>query len=178
MAKNSQSNGLPDSIESKPLPSIENGKLIGPFASVTGIENRQAAIRLLGQAMNVVRSPSCKDKDDRLAEHFDLTVELIAGIGPKDAIEGMLATQMLAVHFMAVECSRRAMLKGQSFEGRQMNSNQAVKLMRSFAQLTETLDKHRGKGRQKITVEHVTVNDGGQAIVGSVNHGGGANPKE
>ncbi len=30
------------------------------------------------------------------------------------------------------------------------------------------LDKHRGKGRQKITVEHVTVEAGGQAIVGEV----------
>ena len=29
-------------------------------------------------------------------------------------------------------------------------------------------------GEQKVTVEHVTVNEGGQAIVGSVTHGGGA----
>jgi hypothetical protein len=32
----------------------------------------------------------------------------------------------------------------------------------------EALDKHRGKGQQKITVEHVTVEAGGQAIVGNV----------
>ena len=33
------------------------------------------------------------------------------------------------------------------------------------------LDKHRGKGQQKITVEHVTVQAGGQAIVDKVSLG-------
>ena len=32
----------------------------------------------------------------------------------------------------------------------------------------ETLDKHRGKGQQKVTVEHVHVEAGGQAVVGNV----------
>ena len=35
----------------------------------------------------------------------------------------------------------------------------------------EALDKHRGKGSQKITVEHVNVHAGGQAIVGNVKAG-------
>jgi hypothetical protein len=38
--------------------------------------------------------------------------------------------------------------------------------------LVEALDRHRGKGQQRITVEHVHVNDGGQAIVGAVSGGG------
>jgi hypothetical protein len=37
----------------------------------------------------------------------------------------------------------------------------------------EALDKHRGKGQQTVRVEHVTVNAGGQAIVGNVEAGGG-----
>jgi len=37
----------------------------------------------------------------------------------------------------------------------------------------EALNRHRGKGQQKVTVEHVTVNAGGQAIVGSVQAPGG-----
>ena len=51
-------------------------------------------------------------------------------------------------------------------------------LSRSFAVLLEALNRHRGKGQQKVTVEHVTVNAGGQAIVGAVatpGRGGGAN---
>ena len=32
----------------------------------------------------------------------------------------------------------------------------------------EALNRHRGKGQQKVTVEHVHVHEGGQAIVGNV----------
>jgi hypothetical protein len=35
----------------------------------------------------------------------------------------------------------------------------------------EALQRYRGKGQQKVTVEHVHVNAGGQAIVGAVNSG-------
>ena len=35
-----------------------------------------------------------------------------------------------------------------------------------------------GKGQQKMTVEHVHVHEGGQAIVGNVQQGGGADKKE
>jgi hypothetical protein len=45
--------------------------------------------------------------------------------------------------------------------------------VRSFAAQLEALDRHRGKGRQVVRVEHVTVNAGGQAIVGAVGQGGG-----
>ena len=42
----------------------------------------------------------------------------------------------------------------------------------------EALNRHRGKGQQKVTVEHVTVNAGGQAIVGSVQPPGGGAPSQ
>jgi hypothetical protein len=40
--------------------------------------------------------------------------------------------------------------------------------MRTFAYQTEALGRYRGKGEQKMTVEHVHVYRGGQAIVGQV----------
>lgn len=52
--------------------------------------------------------------------------------------------------------------------------NLATKLTRTFTAQMEALSKYRNKGKQKITVEHVEVKDGGQAIVGNVeNRGGG-----
>jgi hypothetical protein len=33
----------------------------------------------------------------------------------------------------------------------------------------EALNRYRSKGQQKITVEHVHINSGGQAIIGNVN---------
>ena len=46
------------------------------------------------------------------------------------------------------------------------------KLARTFATQLEALKRYRTGGTQKVTVEHVTVNAGGQAIVGNVAHGG------
>ncbi len=37
----------------------------------------------------------------------------------------------------------------------------------------EALNRHRGKGQQKMTVEHIHVGEGGQAIVGNVQGGRG-----
>ena len=44
--------------------------------------------------------------------------------------------------------------------------------------LLDALNRHRGKGQQKVTVEHVHVHAGGQAVVGMVGApGGGGHPK-
>jgi hypothetical protein len=45
---------------------------------------------------------------------------------------------------------------------------------RSFTTLLEALNRHRGKGQQKVTVEHVHVHSGRQAIVAVVAGGGNA----
>lgn len=82
---------------------------------------------------------------------------------------------MLASHNAAMECYRRAMIAEQTFEGRKENLNQANKLSRTHATLLEALNRHRGKGQQKVTVEHVHVHEGGQAIVGNVEGGCGPN---
>jgi hypothetical protein len=44
------------------------------------------------------------------------------------------------------------------------------------ATLLEALNRHRGKGKQKVAVKHVHVREGGQVIVGNV-AGGGAGTK-
>ncbi len=100
------------------------------------------------------------------------------GIKPKDEIEGMLAVQMVAAHNAAMECFRRAMLAEQTLEGRRESLNQANKLIHSYATLIEALDRHRGKGQQHVTVEHVHVNQGGQAIVGAVTPRGGGGSRK
>jgi hypothetical protein len=97
----------------------------------------------------------------------------LVGIKPKDELEGMIAAQLVACHNAAMECYRRAMLTEQTFEGHRENLNQANKLSRTHATLVEALNRHRGKRAQKVTVEHVHVHEGGQAIVGNVEHPGG-----
>ena len=70
------------------------------------------------------------------------------------------------------------MIPEQTVEGRSENLNQANKLSRTYVVLLDALNRHRGKGQQKVTVEHVHVHSGGQAVVGMVGApGGGGSPK-
>jgi hypothetical protein len=78
---------------------------------------------------------------------------------------------------MPQECYRWAILAEQTFEGRRENLTQASKMSRTHAALVEALNRHRGKGQQKVTVEHVHAHAGGQAVVGNVEAGGGAKTK-
>jgi hypothetical protein len=100
------------------------------------------------------------------------TVDAMIGIAPRDEFEGMIAAQLVACHNASMECYRRAMHSEQTFEGRRENLSQANKLSRTYATLLETLNRHRGKGQQKVTVEHVHVHEGGQAVVGVVENPG------
>lgn len=101
---------------------------------------------------------------------------LLQGFAPRDPVEVALVTQMIAIH--------HAMMRAASFhrtgkEIRKFDSsgNALNKLARTFAAQVETLKKYRSTGNQKITVQHVNVEGGGQAIVaGSVSKGGGGKP--
>ncbi|MCJ7601808.1 MAG: hypothetical protein MUO63_09955 [Desulfobulbaceae bacterium] len=110
---------------------------------------------------------------DNSAEHLNKLTPMLRGINPQDELEGMLACQMVGVHNLAMEVMKRAMLKDQTVNGVTENVNRATKLLRTFTAQMEALNRHRGKGQQKMTVEHVHVHQGGQAIVGNVNQGGG-----
>jgi hypothetical protein len=111
------------------------------------------------------------DPEHAEKQHKAILASLV-GLQPADELEGMLASQLIASHNAAMECYRRAMISEQTVEGRSENLNQANKLSRTYATLVEGLNRHRGKGQQKVTVEHVHVHNGGQAIVGNVEGGG------
>ena len=117
----------------------------------------------------VISTLWASSNSETLDTQYQAVLPAMMGIEPRDEIEGMLAAQMAATHNAAMECYRRSMLDNQTFEGRRESLNQANKLTRSYATLMEALNRHRGKGQQKVTVEHVHVNAGGQAIVGVVN---------
>ena len=117
------------------------------------------------------------DEEQRNRQYLAATAALI-GAKPQDELEGMLVSQMIAVHSAAMEAFRRAALAEQTFAGREMGLKYGAKLSRTYAALLETLDRHRGKGQpQVVRVERVTVEAGGQAIVGAVTQGGGAHNK-
>ena len=93
-------------------------------------------------------------------------------------MEALLAAQMAAVHTAIMTFARRLghvkTIPQQDSAERAFN-----KLARTFAPQVEALKRYRSRGDQTVRVEHVTVNEGGQAIVGNVSHGGrGPHKKE
>ncbi len=92
---------------------------------------------------------------------------VIKGIEPKDQLEIMLAAQMAAVHMATMTFARRLAHVDQIVQ--QDSAERAFnKLARTFAAQMEALKRYRTGGEQRVTVQHVSVSDGGQAIVGNV----------
>jgi hypothetical protein len=93
-------------------------------------------------------------------------------INPADEYEAMIAKKMVVTHEAVMERHRQAAL-ATTLAVAEANLRLAAKLSTAFVQLSEALDRHRGKGHQKVVVEHVQVHAGGQAIVGHVDTSGG-----
>jgi hypothetical protein len=98
--------------------------------------------------------------------------QALDGIAPRDEIEGTLVVQMIGAHNAVMECYRRAATTN-SEAGRNESLSQANRLARTLTMLVEALDRYRGKARQTMTVEHVHIHPGGQAVVGMVKTPGG-----
>lgn len=96
----------------------------------------------------------------------------VEGIRPQNEAEGMLALQMASTHHVAMECLARTSTASNFLE-LEANGTLATKLLRTYTLQLETLTKLRRGGTQKVTVEHVHVYRGGQAIVGNATAPGG-----
>lgn len=103
----------------------------------------------------------------------NFAMSVVRAVQPKDGLEAMLAVQMGAVHSATMMLAKR--LNHVDTIPQQDSAERALnKLARTFAMQMESLKRYRTGGQQKVVVEHVTVNAGGQAVVGAVTHGGRA----
>jgi hypothetical protein len=108
---------------------------------------------------------------------LNFMLSVIKGVEPRDQVEAMLAAQMAAVHMATMTFARR-LARVDNIPQQDSAERAFNKLARTFASQMEALNRHRGKGQQKVTVEHVHVHEGGQAIVGHVETPGeGEHPK-
>src|SRR4051812_8004018 len=145
------------------------------FRQLGGSDSDHFNQMLVSQTMAALWTAN-SDEEQQNRQYLAATAALI-GAKLQDELEGMLISQMIAVHSASMETFRRAMLPEQGFEVWKAQVNAAGKLSRTYATLLEALDRHRGKGQpQVVRVERVTVEAGGQAIVG-VAQGGGAQDK-
>jgi hypothetical protein len=122
---------------------------------------------LLGQLANA--GTQGRQFDER---GLNFMVSIVKGIKPRDQIETMLAAQMAAVHMATMTFARR-LAHVENIPQQDSAERAFNKLARTFATQMEALKRYRTGGEQKVTVQHVSVSEGGQAIVGNVTQGPG-----
>ena len=142
-----------------------------PAKKLIKVDDSIVEARKLNEIAALLWLPGTLEEEEKNARIMR-AIDLYESLKPADGAESMLAAQMVGTHFAALECLRRSVITDQTFAGQDMALKHAQKLMTLYAKQLETLNKHRGKGQQKVTVEHVHVAAGGQAIVGNVDTGG------
>ena len=132
------------------------------MADTLGVADCEAMHGILRQLVKA----SVKDgRPDEVSLGF--MISMVNSIKPRDSVEAMLVAQMVSVHVMAMRCAHH--LANAEDIAQQDSAGRALgRLARTFPAQIEALNRHRSHGAPAITVQNVSVRDGGKAIVGNV----------
>jgi len=130
----------------------------------TGIEGIALDVikAIMSPLINLIANQGGNDADSA----FNKSITLIAASDPKNQLELMLATQLAMTH---ITLGKSAQLLDRNYsEVKTINSlgNLHTKLSRLGINQINTLERMKGKGQQKIIVERVNIEAGGQAAIG------------
>jgi hypothetical protein len=153
--------------------------IIARARKATGVSAQDVAINLAVQAAVNPAGDYVGGDPESQRKLVSIAVETLEEMKPEGALQSMLAVQMIGVHNTAIKFLMWATDKDQTIEGVDAHVLRATRLMRVFNDQLEAFAKLKGKtSEQKVTVEHVHVHEGGQAIVGNVTRNDGAHPGE
>ncbi len=113
---------------------------------------------------------------ERPGRNANLALQSLADSSPRDATEARLCLQATALYSQGMHYLSRAEGSNMLFHS-EFYMKCAIKLLRLHNETVDAISKYRRGGEQRVLVQHVNVNEGGQAIVGTINHGGGVNKK-
>lgn len=165
---------------------VVNGEVVVP-STVPSVQ--RAAVRdTLAGGQTVAKEASIARTDLLLQSSTDivaLAVDAAHTMGAANSIEKMLAHQMTLAHALAFRVGDKAMRlaekrdlhPAESVELARL-SNTVARLMSAFQVGCETVQRLRTGGGQTVTVRHVNVSPGGQAVIGNISPPGGASGEE
>ena len=135
----------------------------------TWVQSTEVGCAILGQAMDL--QPDGRTTPGKI----EVAMKTMKEMAPGNLTEAMLAVQMIGVHNAAVHFLCKSLAPNQTRGGEDAGVSHATKLSRLFTEQLSAMAKLKGKsGQQKMTIEHVHVHAGGQAIVGPVGPRSGA----
>ncbi|KRP89255.1 hypothetical protein AOQ73_26925 [Bradyrhizobium pachyrhizi] len=132
------------------------------MANALGVADRDAMDGILRQLVKASVSGG-KPCEVNLA----FMISMVRSIGPRDSVEAMLVAQMVSVHVMAMRCAHH-LAHAKDLAQHDSAARALGRLARTFPAQIEALNRHRSHGEPAITVQNVKVEDGGNAIVGTV----------
>ncbi len=141
-------------------------------------ERQDVGYRLLAEALGtadpdfvnglVDQLAGATRRNGKLAEaELNFLLAVIKDVKPRDQCEAMLAAQMAVVHKQMMVFARR-LGNVDTIDQQDSALNGFTKLARTYLMQMDALKRSRTGGEQTVTVQHVNVNEGAQAIVGNV----------
>jgi hypothetical protein len=132
------------------------------MAEALGVADREAMHGIIRQLVKASVSGESPDE-----VNLSFMISMVKSIKPRDSVEAMLVAQMVSVHVMAMRCAHH--LANADDLARHDSAARALgRLARTFPAQIEALNRYRSQGEPAITVQNVSVGDGGKAIVGNV----------
>jgi hypothetical protein len=141
-------------------PDLDLGERL--MAESFGVPDSDAMYGILRQLVRASAKGGTTD-----AANLAFMMSMLQSIKPRDSIEAMLVAQMVSVHVMAMRCAHQ-LAAARDVVQQDSASRALSRLARTFPLQIEALNRHRSQGEPVITVQNVSVADGGNAIVGNV----------
>ena len=132
------------------------------MANALGVADREAMDGILRQLVKASVSGESPDE-----VNLSFMISMVKSIKPRDAVEAMLVAQMVSVHVMAMRCAHH-LANADDLAQHDSAARALGRLARTFPAQIEALNRYRSHGEPAITVQNVSVGDGGNAIVGNV----------
>jgi hypothetical protein len=132
------------------------------MANALGVADREAMDGILRQ---LVRASASGGGPDEV--NLSFMISMVKSIKPRDSVEAMLVAQMVSVHVMAMRCAQH-LATAEDIARHDSAARALGRLTRTFPAQIEALNRYRSHGEPAVTVQNVSVGDGGKAIVGNV----------
>jgi hypothetical protein len=132
------------------------------MADTLGVADREAMHGILRQLVKASVSGESPDE-----VNLSFMISMVKSIKPRDSVEAMLVAQMVSVHVMAMRCAHY-LANADDLAQHDSAARALGRLARTFPAQIEALNRYRSHGEPAITVQNVSVGDGGKAIVGNV----------
>jgi len=132
--------------------------------ALSGTANARFADRLAYQVATCQWLP----RESAARQHAEQATSAIAALkalAPANAVEGMLATQMVAAHNASLDLLQQAMADAQPARAIEERTRQYARLSEVFLRQLDRFMRQRGRQRQTIRIEHVRVVEDGTVTV-------------